>query len=1090
MRLSSQRLAQLILASLFIALWLPVPSQATVKQELRIRWAGERPRSAQAGREFVGQIELIAPAPGTVEGLEIGGPGWTVVHVDAPRAFPMVTRGQRRTIVFRAIPQDPAQPLTVRGAYNGVRFERSVRLDAASLERKRPARYLDGTGPRPSGAKPRLSPGQTERSADMQIRFHGSVKYVRSDGIHPGADNIVIKIWDEDAISDELIWSGVTDTQGNFDVNVTWDDCDISGCDDPDIYLEIIAANGNVDVQEDDLLETTYSWETLPFDNFNGTDFDFNNVYPGEGQDAAIHIYNSIVRAHRYSSPHGMAPGPVGIFWPDDEDGAYYDEDAEEIHIGPDRTWNELTHSHEFAHHLHNVFGVLLPPDYDNGFCDENGPGHCVWCPENLTDSWNEGFANWYGQIVTEGYPAIYGITPWAGGTDILGNKNEGRYGQDNLGTCKDGNSYPSPITEGYVMALLRDISDSQPDDHDGDNTFDCATDTLNLGADEILQVFRNDDPTTAPAFLTAFRADYPQFDQDLWSAVQNVDPSFGFPLPPPIILGQPAKCVIARLGDPIWLQVIGNGSMLQYQWRRDGVNLTNGGGMTGATSYRLEFTADVLSGGTYDCVVRTCDGTLQVISAASRVTVFPSSPTARPHLSWGENGWAQCGNGTKVTELPPGSYTGLTDVVEVAGGRLFSMALRSDGGVFTWGHTDNGELGNGGGWNNLVPSPQQINLANAVHIAAGHGFAMALLRDGSVWAWGSNWRGQHGDSTWNDHYVPSPTKFSGCIIAIAAGQDHSLALRADGTVLASGTNVLGSLGIGTIGGFTNVPTQVVGLTNVVAIAAGGYGSYALRADGTVWAWGYNDFGQLGNGTNQTSGTPVQVTGLTNIRAIAGSYYNGYAISSTGEAYAWGRGDMGAIGDGSAAWRFTPVPIPGLNNPRKIVTGSAGWAMALMQDGTARAWGYNVNGVLGTGAPNGGYRFSHEPVLGVVAANNIGAGTATAHVLGHMTNVTAVEAEPAEPAPLKLALRVAPVPSRSSTSLAFDLPRSGRVSIAVYDVSGRLVRSIVGESRPAGRHTATWDGRSRSGVDAPAGVYFARLEREGEVLTRRIVLVR
>ena len=97
-------------------------------------------------------------------------------------------------------------------------------------------------------------------------------------------------------------------------------------------------------------------------------------MYPGEGQDAAIHIYNSIVRAHRFSSPHGMAPGPVGIFWPDGDNGASYDDDTEEINIGPDRTWNELTHTHEFAHHLHNVFGVLLPPDYENGFCDRAGP--------------------------------------------------------------------------------------------------------------------------------------------------------------------------------------------------------------------------------------------------------------------------------------------------------------------------------------------------------------------------------------------------------------------------------------------------------------------------------------------------------------------------------------------------------------------------------------------------------------------------------------------------------------------------------------------------------------------------------------------
>ncbi|HET9253055.1 MAG TPA: hypothetical protein VFP58_13160 [Candidatus Eisenbacteria bacterium] len=119
-----------------------------MKSELRVRSFGERPLPAQSGREFTGRIELVAPGPGTVQGFEIVGPGWTVIDVDAPRAFPMVTCGQRRIVTFRAIPQDPTQPLTVRGTYNGSRVERSIRLDAASLERKRPARYSDRGGPR------------------------------------------------------------------------------------------------------------------------------------------------------------------------------------------------------------------------------------------------------------------------------------------------------------------------------------------------------------------------------------------------------------------------------------------------------------------------------------------------------------------------------------------------------------------------------------------------------------------------------------------------------------------------------------------------------------------------------------------------------------------------------------------------------------------------------------------------------------------------------------------------------------------------------------------------------------------------------
>jgi hypothetical protein len=199
---------------------------------------------------------------------------------------------------------------------------------------------------------------------------------------------------------------------------------------------------------------------------------------------------------------------------------------------------------------------------------------------------------------------------------------------------------------------------------------------------------------------------------------------------------------------------------------------------------------------------------------------------------------------------------------------------------------------------------------------------------------------------------------------------------------------------------------------------------------------------------------------------------------------------MGAIGGGTANWRFVPVQIPGLVNPREVVAGDAGWAMALMQDGTLQAWGYNAAGVLATGAPMGHYRYTPEPVLGVAAANHIAAGYATAHVLGHLMGVTAAETENGAAAPLALAFRVGPVPSGGNTSLAFDLPSAGPARIAVYDVAGRLVRSVVSEPRPAGRHMARWDGRTREGGPAPAGVYFARLERGGETLTRRIVLVR
>ncbi|HEU4334011.1 MAG TPA: FlgD immunoglobulin-like domain containing protein [Candidatus Eisenbacteria bacterium] len=1058
-----------------------------MKQSPKIRWFGERPRAAEAGREFVGQLEIIAPRPGTLDLLQITGDGWSGRGLDAAAPFAM-GKGERRIVTFRATPQDPAQPLTIRAAFDGVPFEKSIRLDAASLDKKRRVRFVDRTGPTLSGRRPQAAPGTGSRAADQVLNFSGHFRYNRGDGITVGADNIIVKLWDDDSPDpfDEVIWSGMTDQNGHFEGSVVWDDCDLTGCDDPDVYLEIITTGQVADVQQDDLLETTWSWETAVIDDFTGNNIDFGVMTPGENVDehAAVHIFNSMVRGHRFAlNRMNMNTTPVDVLWPDLDDGSAYNIFFEEIHINPTAMWNEITHTHEFAHHLHNVFGNHLEPDYENGYCD---PGHCYWCPEQVGEGWQEGVAYWYAMLVTEDYPSSYAMNSW-----VQGNP-DGIYGNDGVGVCnQDLQPHPDGRTEGYVAALLRDMQDAANDDHDGDAIPDCDTDAMSLGYDEILTVFRDDDPTDIGMFLNSFRARYPEHDQDLWSTTRNVGPTFGFPLPDPIVLTQPGSCRIAREGDTVTLQAIGNGSLLRYQWRRNGVNLPEGAGATGTQTSTLTLSPVAGGmGGHYDCLVTTCDGSRSVPSQTTRLTVLDAPTSPRPYLTWGENYGAQCGNGTNNDPLPPGSYTGLTDVVDMDGGRSFSMALRADGTVYTWGRTEGGELGNGIGWGNYVHSPQPIALSNVIQIEAGNVFAMALDRDGKVKSWGSNFYGQLGDSTQTDRFSPWPAKLPGCVVALAAGYAHGLALREDGTVLGFGYNGYGAVGIGTVGGFSIPPTQVVGLTDIVAIAAAGYHSYALKADGTVWSWGFNTFGQLGNGTSTDTGTPGQVPGLSNIRAIAASYYNGYAIANTGEVYAWGRGDMGAIGDGSAAWRFTPVQIPGLANPREVVAGDAGWAMALMQDGTLRAWGYNAAGVLATGAPMGVYRYSHEPVIGIVAANHIAAGYVTAHVLGHLMGVTSAESEAGGPAPLALALRVAPVPSGGNTSLGFDLPAAGAVTISIFDVAGRLVRSVVSEPRPAGRHMARWDGRTREGAAAPAGVYFARLERGGEALTRRIVLVR
>jgi hypothetical protein len=1087
MRPSRRNHQVLAIAITLFALWLPAYALASVKTGVKIRWIGDRPLPAQAGHELVGQLEIIAPRPGKLDNLQIGGNGWSLGDSDAPRSLVM-SRGERRVVRFRAVPSDPSQPFTVRATFDGVPVERSARLDAASLQKSH-LQYQSSSGPTLSGFRAKASPTKAEGTQAQQLSFMGDFKFTRDDGVVLGADHIRIKVWDDDPIVDELMWSGETDANGHFEGAVSWDDCDITGCDDPDIYVEVVASTDACDLQEDSLLEETYTWESPVINDFTGTFIDFGTMWPGTSLDGVVQVFNTITRAHRFAANRGgMNADPVDVQYPDGAANSYYDPDFQELHIIAGHAADEVVGTHEFGHYLHDTFGNLLASDYDNGFCDPPGgpPGHCVWCPEHVGEGWQEGFADWYAQLVVEEYQSDYGQAPYAA------SHPDGIYGVDYVAACKDHDPdiqfYPDGRTEGYVMAFLRDIQDGVNDDHNADPAPDCYKDALSLGFSQILTVFRDDDPTDIGMFTNSFRARYPQYDMDLWSTAMNVGPTFGFPLPDPAVVSQPVSCAAARTGETYVLHVTGNGSLLGYQWRFNGANLSNGPLVSGATTPTLTLSPllPTLSG-VYDCVVSTCDGSKSITSNQARLAVLDGPEQARPHLTWGENQSAQCGNGTSAFELPPGSYTGLTNVVQVEGGRSYSIALRADGSVYTWGRTTFGELGNGFQVSN-VNSPAQINLSNVIQVAAGNTHGLALRRDGTIRSWGYGIYGQLGNGTQADSLRPSNTLFPGCFTAVSGGYYHTLALRSDGTVWACGYGGLGSIGDGGTTVVHTTPTQVPGLTNVIAIRAAGYGSYALKSDGTVWAWGYNVFGEIGDGTTTQRNTPVQVAGLTNIRAITASYYNGYAIRSNGEVYAWGRGDLGGIGNGSFAGQLSPVLIPGLSNPWKIVTGDAGWAMALQYDNTLRAWGYNFDGVLHTGATDGTTQNTHQPVLGIIAANNVGAGYGTAHVMGQISGATAVGPDAGAP-PLQLALRVAPTPSRTTASLAFDLPKAGRVSIGVYDIAGRLVRSIVNENRPAGHHVTRWDGLSASGERISSGVFLAKLVANDQVLTRRIILI-
>lgn len=236
-----------------------------------------------------------------------------------------------------------------------------------------------------------------------------------------------------------------------------------------------------------------------------------------------------------------------------------------------------------------------------------------------------------------------------------------------------------------------------------------------------------------------------------------------------------------------------------------------------------------------------------------------------------------------------------------------------------------------------------------------------------------------------NPGYGPTPVRrpwLSG-ITSVDAGSQNTLALKSDGTVWSWGDNQWGQLGAGGTGGDSKVPLRVSGLTGVVEVAVGTWAGYALKSDGTVWAWGDDNYGQLGAGRGIPSNVPVQVYGLTGVTAIAASHLQGYALKSDGTVWAWGNNVWGGLGGASCPQGQycppgtplrVPVPLPAGTKVTAIAAGGSETAYALRSDGTAWAWGRNWDGETGTGSPLRGRVEVPTQVVGLTGVTSITGG--------------------------------------------------------------------------------------------------------------------
>jgi alpha-tubulin suppressor-like RCC1 family protein len=336
----------------------------------------------------------------------------------------------------------------------------------------------------------------------------------------------------------------------------------------------------------------------------------------------------------------------------------------------------------------------------------------------------------------------------------------------------------------------------------------------------------------------------------------------------------------------------------------------------------------------------------------------------------WGRNEFGQLGDGSARSRRSPGAETTLDGAVAITAGMDNACALLKTGSIHCWGENFNGQLGDGTTQRRPTPSPVH-GVIGSIAINAGiFNHKCALMKDGTVRCWGRNEDGQLGDGTNQTRLIPITVTTLANSVAVAVGGSHTCALLNDRTVRCWGDNTVGQLGVGTSSAFQMASTTVTGISTGAAVAAGFRHSCALLKEGTVFCWGNNHGGQLGDGTTERRLTPVAVTGLTNIVAISAGGFT-CAIVNDGTARCWGGNVYGGLGDGTTETRHTPVSVIGLTNVITITAGNT-HACALLKDNTVRCWGDNAFGLLGDGTTE--RRHTPVAVYGLTNAIAITAG--------------------------------------------------------------------------------------------------------------------
>jgi alpha-tubulin suppressor-like RCC1 family protein len=318
----------------------------------------------------------------------------------------------------------------------------------------------------------------------------------------------------------------------------------------------------------------------------------------------------------------------------------------------------------------------------------------------------------------------------------------------------------------------------------------------------------------------------------------------------------------------------------------------------------------------------------------------------------WGNNEHGQLGNGLRVNNNHPVSVSGLTDVKEITAGWGHVCALTGGGAVKCWGDNANGELGNGKNVDSNKPVDVQGLASGVVAIDSGDDHTCAVLSSGGLKCWGINTYGQLADWTKISRSVPVDSPwFGGGVADVAAGRGHTCVRTTAGWAKCWGNNEYGQMGFGKLTDIHLPAEDVVGLSaKILDVTADGGQTCALIAGGGAYCWGNNRYGQLGDGTTQKQYAPVAVAGLrAGVIRLEAGWNHTCAVVGGGELRCWGWNYFGQLGEGTTLNRNTPARVQYLTDGAKEI--ALGWGHSCVLTGLdmVKCWGLNESGQLGDG---------------------------------------------------------------------------------------------------------------------------------------------